>query len=521
MPESLQAAQEWMRLCSETHEDCKGPHHPDTFPTRLLEIGVTGVKLILTKVKKPTGTYAALSYCWGPPPYKFPRLTTSNMDEMLESEISNTMLPPAFREAISLTRELGIHYIWIDCLCIVQEGTKSAADWKIESSNMESVYSNCGLCLSLDRATSPQESIFHGPTPEFVAPFEVSTTGIFDADDCSAESTKCVVVAKLHFHNSLYQQPLGFRAWALQEKILSKRVLVFGEGELFWSCRQLPHACESFPSGIASAIEQFLTISPSFIPVTSDLKRLFVDWCNLIDDYSSRRLTYPEKDKLVAFSALASLMEEATSDQCIAGHLWKSIPQSLLWLIDRQETYGFDAYLKLRKSLRIPSWSWASVDGRVWLSAVKSFYHFDDTPLAHFIGYFEPPAQNTEVAMMSSVLLDLSVYYITGTMERHHQVLFHIDQPAGLASISDYKIRPDNWPDDAEDTETVFCPISTRRGEAGDIITGVFQVETGREVGGRKVYERIAQGCIYLDQGLSWHNVVKDLGMKRSPILLG
>ncbi|CAI0649055.1 unnamed protein product [Colletotrichum noveboracense] len=227
--ESLQAAREWMRLCSETHEGCKGPHQRDTLPTRLLELRATGVKLILTKAKKPTGTYAALSYCWGPPPYLFPRLTTSNMDDMLESEIPNALLPPAFREAISFVKDLGIHYVWIDCLCIVQDGTKSAADWKFESSNMKSVYSNCDLCLSLDRAASPQESILQGPTPEFMAPFEINTTGIFDAEGSSAESTKCVVFADNYFKNSLYRQPLGFRAWALQEKILPKRLLGFGD----------------------------------------------------------------------------------------------------------------------------------------------------------------------------------------------------------------------------------------------------------------------------------------------------
>ncbi|KAK1847904.1 heterokaryon incompatibility protein [Colletotrichum chrysophilum] len=536
--ESLQSAREWMRLCSGTHEDCRGPNQPDTFPTRLLKIGVTGVKLILTKDKKPTGTYAALSYCWGPPPYNFPRLTTSNMDEMLESEIPNATLPLAFRQAISFVQGLGIHYVWIDCLCIVQEGTKSAEDWKFESSNMKSVYSNCDLCLSLDRATSPQESILHGPTPEFMAPFEINTTGIFDADDFSTESTKCVVFAKHYFENSLYRLPLGFRAWALQEKILPRRVLGFGEGELFWSCRQLPHACESFPSGIASSVVPGLPFSPSFIPVTSDLTNSFDIWCDLVGDYSNRSLTYPEKDKLVAFSAVASLMEEATSDCCVAGHLWKSILNGLLWQTDQSETRGIDDCLAIRETLHIPTWSWASVGGRVWFKTARESCTSGFTPLARATRYFEPRKSLIDGDRLPSVLLELDGYRIEGIIRtqaadgymyayegfRHTLI---IDHPAGFESqVFCCNIRMDHV-GGIDNERAIFCPIFLRtmssflgEGEC-DFAYGTFQTYKGLEVDGQRVYERIAMGYIRLTPGVSWHEVVKDLGMERSSVLLG
>lgn len=70
--ESLETVRRWMRLCSETHQECGNPNHTGTFPTRLLKIRATGLQLILTEVEKPTAAYATLSYCWGPPPYEFP-----------------------------------------------------------------------------------------------------------------------------------------------------------------------------------------------------------------------------------------------------------------------------------------------------------------------------------------------------------------------------------------------------------------------------------------------------------------
>lgn len=531
--QSLETARRWMRLCSETHSECGRPYHPDKHPTRLLKIGATGLRLILTTAKDQVGSYAALSYCWGPPPYKFPRLTTSNMDDMLRSEIPNTTLPVAFCEAISFIQQLGIHYVWIDCLCIIQEGTRSEEDWAFESSRMEYVYSNCSLCLSLDRARSPEESIFQGAAPQFMTPFEINTTGIFGVNAPSTEGTKCAVFAWKYFWNSLYDQPLGFRAWALQERVLPRRLLGFGEGEVFWSCRQVPNACESLPSGVSPQLGKSLWVTPPFLQVTSDLDALYITWFELIEDYSRRRLTFPETDKLVAFSAVASVMERATSDQYIAGHLWKTLPQSLLWKKTGHDIHEFNAGLKIKESLNLPSWSWASVDSHISFFSVRKFYESVHTPLTHSCSFFKPSAQHTDTAMPSSVLLEVSTYHIVGTVRSGfeedgdgHVETFLIDQPAGLASnVLDCFISPDK--DDLH-IEAVFCPILlqsnqfwVRTCENHDSIHGVFQRPTGGNVGSRKVYERIAEGTIQFKAGFSWCDFVKDLGMEQVPILLG
>ncbi|KAF0324169.1 heterokaryon incompatibility protein, partial [Colletotrichum asianum] len=266
--ECLEAAQQWMRVCSETHHQCRDRSQPASYPTRLLEIGATGVRLIQTAQQPPSGPYAALSYCWGPPPHDFLRLTTSNISHLLRSEIPYDALPLAFREALSFIRALGLNFMWIDCLCIIQEGAQSQQDWTAESSKMESVFSNCDICLSLYRARSPHESIFNGPVPQFTAPFEINTAGIFKGNDVDGNgSTKCAVFSRLYFKNALFRQPLGSRAWALQERLLPDRLLGFGAGELFWSCKQMPYACESMPYG---APDRSQSLQVSSLPSTSD-----------------------------------------------------------------------------------------------------------------------------------------------------------------------------------------------------------------------------------------------------------
>jgi hypothetical protein len=59
--------------------------------------------------------YTALSHCWGSIPII--KTTAASLVEFMTEGISWACLPKTFQEAISLTRELDIQYIWIDSLC--------------------------------------------------------------------------------------------------------------------------------------------------------------------------------------------------------------------------------------------------------------------------------------------------------------------------------------------------------------------------------------------------------------------
>jgi hypothetical protein len=57
-------------------------------------------------------------------------------------------LSKTFRDAILVTRELGLQYLWIDSLCIIQD---DANDWAIESAKMANVYGDAHLVRSHGR----------------------------------------------------------------------------------------------------------------------------------------------------------------------------------------------------------------------------------------------------------------------------------------------------------------------------------------------------------------------------------
>ncbi|PMD17228.1 HET-domain-containing protein, partial [Hyaloscypha hepaticicola] len=122
-----------------------------------------------------------LSHCWGTK--KFLTLTTNNLENSRQ-RISLEDLTRVFQDAIHVTRFMGIDYIWIDSLCIIQD---SPEDWAKESLLMEDVYSNSYCNIAATHASSGE-------------------------DGCFDEVT-----------NSLLLQ----RAWVFQERILAPRVLHF------------------------------------------------------------------------------------------------------------------------------------------------------------------------------------------------------------------------------------------------------------------------------------------------------
>ena len=119
---------------------------------RLVSVSENLIHLVDSAV---TGRYATLSYCWGPNPTHL-TLTTENLNSFRE-EIRSEQLLQTFRDAIAFTRALGISYIWIDALCILQTGEISTEDWQNHLTLMASIYANGVVNLS---ASSSQDA--HG-----------------------------------------------------------------------------------------------------------------------------------------------------------------------------------------------------------------------------------------------------------------------------------------------------------------------------------------------------------------------
>ncbi|KAF2169403.1 hypothetical protein M409DRAFT_20622 [Zasmidium cellare ATCC 36951] len=138
--EVVQMAKGLLQHCLERHNLCADESGPDWRPRRLLALDGSFAKLVETTGRDLTDPYATLSHCWGGTPSFV--LTSQNMSEF-QRGLAFSQFDATFYDAMITAQKLGIHYIWIDCYCIVQgQGEASLRDWKEQSVLMHKVYSN-------------------------------------------------------------------------------------------------------------------------------------------------------------------------------------------------------------------------------------------------------------------------------------------------------------------------------------------------------------------------------------------
>lgn len=116
-------------------------------PTRLLSIRYNPIRLCSSNTRQERN-YAPLIHCWGSKPEILLKLTEENIDELHQS-IPLQRLSRTFKEAIYIALELGLDYIWIDSLCIIQD---DAEDWRRESTLMGQVYGNSFINIAASSA---------------------------------------------------------------------------------------------------------------------------------------------------------------------------------------------------------------------------------------------------------------------------------------------------------------------------------------------------------------------------------
>jgi hypothetical protein len=308
--------------------------------------------------------YTALSHCWGG--NITPLLTTTTLATFGKS-LPYDELPANFRDAITITRELGIRYLWIDSLCILQD---SPQDWEEESKKMGDVYGNSTLTISAMASSKSTDGILRqgisSPGTPRPATLEVLTEdGSFATITVEREVSNEESLATLE-HDS----PLSSRGWTLQEAVLSPRYLFYGKDRIYWKCPSAfksaaaahdlapgPNTPEYTFPGVSSVFHsEVLNPQPrSNVPRGS---AVLEDYYHLVESFSSRTLSFPS-DKLPAFSGLAQRLNHVVGGDYLAG-LWSSdIENGLLWKFET----GYCRHLT--RPYRAPSWSWAVTDGLV------------------------------------------------------------------------------------------------------------------------------------------------------------
>ncbi|KAI3316817.1 heterokaryon incompatibility protein-domain-containing protein [Xylariaceae sp. AK1471] len=353
--------QHWVARCDQHHQTCKGATDAPWFPTRLIYVGkgTEDPRLYIPDVASwnPNERYTTLSHCWGSDSSQVTKLVTDNLDT-LQQKIQIDKLPQTFKDAINITRRLGLRFLWIDSLCIIQGDDE---DWAREAANMGMVYANTYLNISATSARNSYQGCYVSRDPAKVAGLPVARIH----SDSDRTSWFKFVYSGIWIQN-VDQAPLHQRGWVLQERLLSPRVLHFSADQVFWECRE-NYACETFPESVPLVfrgvgflkdvyLRDFVPRKPAAFYGEYEEYMETELWSKVVETYSQAQLTF-QKDKLIALSGISREIEHLLRSTYVAG-LWRChLPYSLLWTA-KSSGYRSTEYLA-------PSWSWASVEGPI------------------------------------------------------------------------------------------------------------------------------------------------------------
>ena len=218
-PKCLALGMFWLQKCVQRHTTCDRPasiSSEDVRPSRLIDVGAAEegrLKLCLQADFPAKLQYATLSHCWGVVQDKV-NLTQTNLGAW-QTIIPNEALLPTFKDAIKVTRSLGMQYLWIDSLCIIQD---SKRDWLSESTRMSNVYEYAHCNIAATASEGDALGIFKTRDPAIDLPVPLNLADVTDG-----ENNSCLRgVYNIHLNRSwLYEMeldaPLAKRAWVVQE----------------------------------------------------------------------------------------------------------------------------------------------------------------------------------------------------------------------------------------------------------------------------------------------------------------
>jgi hypothetical protein len=241
-----------------------------------------GLKLIDCENKSSSGVeevveapgnadYAALSYVWG-------------------NTAGQTSYAQTVSDAINVTKQLGLRYLWVDKYCIPKDNEE---EQKRQISKMDLIYGRAYVTL----VASAGADANHG----------LPGVGKRPRDDQPAVSTGkySLFNSMIHPHKSIPNSIWATRGWTLQEAFLSRRRLVFTENQIYFECRRM-NCSETLPHDIKTMERLRLSLNSGIFSgldvSTGDSK--VEQYRQVAAEYCTRELTHI-RDAINAFAGIS------------------------------------------------------------------------------------------------------------------------------------------------------------------------------------------------------------------------
>lgn len=361
----LDLCHSWLTHCRNMHDEtCNTPswasrlQKPHGLTFRLIDVNN---KCVAEKDSR-TCDFAALSYVWGAREdiAGLLRLETSTMQKLFTPGSIDYSVGNTIKDAIAVAMSLDIRYLWVDRLCIIQDDKE---DMETQIGQMDRIYGNA--VVTIVAATSKN---LHAGIPGVTTQRSVDQLA---GQVCNAPVVN--VLVPIQSDNNL--GPWDGRAWTFQEKLLSKRLLLFNGGMVDFHCRcgVMREDMTARDAGVVPPAIGWLSlasdeVSSSLKPQTYEgqpprLLRspVFAEYAALIEHYTPRRMSNASDAVSAILSLLKILVQsERGGATRLRGLVEEFFDQALHWL----PAAGENVRLRLRTgrdgASRFPTWSWAA-----------------------------------------------------------------------------------------------------------------------------------------------------------------
>jgi hypothetical protein len=237
--ERLGLTRSWLETCINTHQNC--PPAVQKLPKRVIALDPHSPKIKLKETANGDGRYAALSYCWG----RTGNITTTkgNIASMLAG-IPLIVLPQTIKEAVQVTKHLGIDNLWVDSLCIIQD---SQEDWIQQAALMCDIYTNATVVIAVHSGSDANSGCLYTDDSRNMqlATFNTSIDSVTHVKVSIRNSSWSGEASPIH-RTKRGISFLNRRGWTFQEYVLGGRMLHCTSHELGWQCQET-YSCACRP----------------------------------------------------------------------------------------------------------------------------------------------------------------------------------------------------------------------------------------------------------------------------------
>ena len=316
----------WLSDCETQHgRACdKSLVRPDLMRDRKDKLRALDVQHMCIVEIPQNARYVALSYLWGK---NFKQLftTSENLSRLSKLDaLSKEKLPRTIKDAIKLTRILGERYLWTDSLALIHdEGFQYHDDWVYARATLTLVAASGKDANARLPGVRPESRMFHQEIEQVKPDFRLMVAHL--AEDYISTSQ------------------WDSRAWTYQERMLSRRCLIFSNGRIYFQCRRATY-CQD----IEMSTKAGWSLNSIDMPTRIFDQPPLLQFTSAVELYTQREMTNPN-DILSAFEEVKLVLEKRIGSTIFFGIVEDNIDSSLMW----------ESSKRLRHRPNFPTWSWA------------------------------------------------------------------------------------------------------------------------------------------------------------------